>query len=540
YIIYINRLYMLFHYRTYEFIVVEEKMTKYKNRSQEIGELGETIYRLYSQRTLKLTPNKLESDYGIDFSCQIGGNPIGSVRPMLPEFLLVNVKSSELQKPYARLEKSDMEFTLKSAQPLVFILVDVNKEDVYHRFFDKELLVEFHQRLITNKKTFRLDPSKMSKDPDHFIEQLSIVKKRSYQNKLGLLKARLGLQKLIGEVKLEIHQTEDGSVAIVEANEAEDLFDKTHKLFPIVRESFLAQDINKLSLPLGAFKNVSEQLNDIADLTSLIAPLHYDMRRLQLKRNGKKIATCIFEIRGFGDEKSYYHPSGMSLTLSRKRKGQDNQYYHFTEVIFTAKDTDNLFEYPELINLLRVIQEGDTIDGIPVETWPELLRIAGIVRYLPEIYDSLSLEPHVQLNELNNMYTVLTYMFIKSLLLDQKDSFIGFILGSEDTSDLKLMQSKIKCPFLISLPEGQYIATIQFDSELFYDEKNPDRILGIKSTRNPVIKSCLPVENTSLVEPALLVTEDIALAYFMNKQPGTIQNPFSFGIEFNNEEDLSK
>jgi hypothetical protein len=531
---------MLFHYRTYEFIVVEEKMTKYKNRSQEIGELGETIYRLYSQRTLKLTPNKLESDYGIDFSCQIGGNPIGSVRPMLPEFLLVNVKSSELQKPYARLEKSDMEFTLKSAQPLVFILVDVNKEDVYHRFFDKELLVEFHQRLITNKKTFRLDPSKMSKDPDHFIEQLSIVKKRSYQNKLGLLKARLGLQKLIGEVKLEIHQTEDGSVAIVEANEAEDLFDKTHKLFPIVRESFLAQDINKLSLPLGAFKNVSEQLNDIADLTSLIAPLHYDMRRLQLKRNGKKIATCIFEIRGFGDEKSYYHPSGMSLTLSRKRKGQDNQYYHFTEVIFTAKDTDNLFEYPELINLLRVIQEGDTIDGIPVETWPELLRIAGIVRYLPEIYDSLSLEPHVQLNELNNMYTVLTYMFIKSLLLDQKDSFIGFILGSEDTSDLKLMQSKIKCPFLISLPEGQYIATIQFDSELFYDEKNPDRILGIKSTRNPVIKSCLPVENTSLVEPALLVTEDIALAYFMNKQPGTIQNPFSFGIEFNNEEDLSK
>ncbi|MMZ70741.1 hypothetical protein D1872_338650 [compost metagenome] len=42
----------------------------------------------------------------------------------------------------------------------------------------------------------------------------------------------MGLQKLIGDIKLRIHQTEDGSVAIVEVNEVEDLFDKTHKLFP--------------------------------------------------------------------------------------------------------------------------------------------------------------------------------------------------------------------------------------------------------------------------------------------------------------------
>ncbi|WP_214607638.1 hypothetical protein, partial [Mycobacterium tuberculosis] len=88
-------------------------------------------------------------------------------------------KSSANDIPSSNLNKADMEFTLKSTQPLVFILVDTLKNEIYHRFFDEKLLLEFHERLSKKKNSFRLDPSKMSNDVDHFIEQLSIIKKRS-------------------------------------------------------------------------------------------------------------------------------------------------------------------------------------------------------------------------------------------------------------------------------------------------------------------------------------------------------------------------
>ncbi|WP_346836015.1 hypothetical protein [Paenibacillus polymyxa] len=449
---------------------------------------------------------------------------------MFAEFLLVNVKSSAKNNPFNTLTKADMEFSLKSAQPLVFILVDINKREVFHRFFDEELLFEFHERLLKNKKSFRIDPSKMSNDVSHFNERLSTIKKRSYQNRLGLLKARLGLQKLIGNIKLRIDQTEDGSVAIVEVNEVEDLFDKTHKLFPRVRESFLANDIGKISLPQGTFKNMSEQLDDIADYISLKTSLVYGDRLVKLEREGKTIAACHFERRGFGDETAYYHPSGLSLTLSKRRKAEDNHYHHFTEVIFTQNNADIMFEYPEFINFLGKIREGDTFDGLPVaETWPNLIYLGVVVKYIPKIYDTLALEPYVQLSALNKSETVFSYMFIKKLLLDKKDTLIHFVLGTDDISSLKLKKHKIQCPFLISLPEGQFVATIEFNSELYLNEDSV-YIMGIKTIRNPVVISCLPIESTGILEPVLLLTEDIALAFFVDKQPEIIDNPLNTGI----------
>ncbi|MDF9845506.1 MULTISPECIES: DUF4365 domain-containing protein [unclassified Paenibacillus] len=504
-------------------------MAKYKGKNQAIGEKGENIFRLYSQESLNLTPNKLEHDYGIDFSCQISSDLNSHQQLMSPEFLLVNVKSSAALTPFNTLSKADMEFTLKSAQPLVFILVDTNKNEVFHRFFDEELLNEFYERLLKNKNSFRLDPSKMNNNVGHFKEQLSIIKKRSYQNKLSILKARLGLQKLIGNITLRINQTEDGSIAIIEVNEVEDLFDKTHKLFPQVRETFLAHDLNNIKIPQVALKNMPEQLDDIADIVSLVAPLTYDIRLVQLKRKGKEIATCHFVIRGFGDEIAYYHPSGLSLTLSRRRKAIDNQYHHVVQVLIISNQADTIFEYPELVNFLAKTRVGDLIDGMPlVETWPELLLIGEILRYIPEIYNTLELESYVQLSALKKNETAFSYLFIKQLLLDKRDTLIHFILGTDDILSLKVHKRKIQCPFIFSLPEGQFIATIEFDSELFFDGDN-EHIVGIKSTRNPVVKSCLPTVSIDIFEPILLLTEDKALTFFSDKNPVIINNPLNTG-----------
>ncbi|WP_139293584.1 hypothetical protein, partial [Mycobacterium tuberculosis] len=290
------------------------------------------------------------------------------------------------------------------------------------------------------------------------------------------MKVQLELQKLIGDMKLSISQSEEGSVAIVEVNQVEDLFDKTHKLFPRVRTSFLSEDLNKLSLPQSTFKNIFQHTDDIADSLSVIAPLVYDVCRVTLMRKGKEIATCQFEIRGFGDETAYYHPSGLSLSVSRRRKAEDNQFRHYTEVIITEKNADSMFNYPELINFLGKIRPGDTINQLSVsESWPILLYLGEVVRHLPKIYDALAVEPCVQLNALENKETWFSYMFVAKLLFDKKSTL--HYNPETDNSTLKVIKNKIHCPFIICLPEGQFVLIMEFDSELYREESG--RIVGI-------------------------------------------------------------
>ncbi|WP_336788450.1 DUF4365 domain-containing protein [Paenibacillus sp. MMO-177] len=517
-------------------------MTKYQNTSQQIGELGEAIFNLHAREKLNLIPNKVGSDYGIDFNCQIVGETIGSKRSIVAEFLMANVKSSSYPNPAATLEQSDLEFSLKTSQPLVFILVNVNTKEVYHRFLDEDLISMFFDRLMKGKKSFSLNSKIMSKDPDNFTEQLTLVNTRKYQNKLGLMKARLGLEKIIGKTRLDIHQTEDGSIAIVEVDQLENLFEKTHALFPHVRVSFLAHDLDKLELPRDAFKDFSANLDDIADHTSLVAPIHNDVVQLSLCRNGREVMSCNWEFRWFGDEMAYYHPSGLSLVFSQRRRGDDDHYHHHMEIIFSEKNANSLFEHPDIVLFLGRMRPGDTIKSSLsnaefsfVDYWPDLLQITKIIKVIPNIYNKLDIEPIVQLRHLQERDIACTYLIINQFVQKTK-SIIGFVVGNEDIdiSVYRVMKTVMVCPFIVTLPEGQSLLKIKYDGEVLYSE-TPDQIVGVKSAKNPIVISCTPIEIPGFNGPALLVIPDkVAIIYSGYQEPESIKNPLNEGISFIN------
>lgn len=500
-------------------------MSKFKSESQRIGEEGEIIFTLFAHQKLNLTANKIVYDYGIDYLCQVGGKKFNNKQEMNSEFIGANVKSSSYPNPSATLTKEDMQFILKASFPVLMILVDINKNTVYYRFFDEDMLRTFHERLLSNKTSFTLKPKFMNENSDDFMKDLSLVTKKRYQSKLKHLKVQLNLQKLLGSIRLSIEQTEDEIFAIIEVENIEKIFDSTHKVFPLVREAFLAKSYNKgILIPEGSMKDFYiEDLNDIAERASLIAPVFYEEINIMLKRGSKYLANCNFERRQFGDESSFYHPSGLSFTLSKKRLGKDNHYYHYNEVLCIDKNTHCVFEYPDIIDLLSKCKSGDAFvisegTGLPVEYWPRLINLGEILNKLERIYKKLDLEPIVKMSDLDSSKYTFSYYFIYNLLFEKNIKLLpNFIRQSIDNIDLNLesdiewYNAEIYCPLIIHLPEGAVLVDVIYLGEVGFIDTNQVP-LGLKFNKIKRIISCCVVNDAPYFEePFLMIGEDLAL-----------------------------
>ncbi|MET1178511.1 DUF4365 domain-containing protein [Peribacillus simplex] len=410
---------------------------KKRSNSQKIGEIGETIFKLYAQKELNLLPNKLEFDYGFDFLCQLQKGKEPSI--VYPLFIGVNVKSTENEIISAKLNRDDIKNIIACDFPVLITLVDIKKERVYFRFFDLELLNAFSSFLNTNRKNFIIKKEIMYSDSALFKNMLNTVMRKEYRNYLTILKIKLELHKIIGENKLVVKQTEEGSLAIIEVANLEQLFiDKDKE----IRNLFLARDINKASIPIASYKNfVTDELSSIATNVAVVAPIFYDEVELSIIGATRELSKCSFEKRKYHDEISYYHPSGLTLISSQRRLGEDGQYYHFFEITVEEVTSKSIFEYPDIIDFLLNCIENTKIkvsnvkgDGVPTEQWGNLFFYRDIINTILKIYEELNIEkPKYKLYELDDEKTLTNLYFLHNLLFDHENIMLpGFILENQD------------------------------------------------------------------------------------------------------------
>lgn len=523
---------------------------KKRTPSQQTGDSGEKLFDYFANRQLGLVPNKVTNDYGIDYFCQdtyLMTDGSQDVRPTLIG-AVVRSTAKKSRRPRVKLEKDDIELALRSEFPLLFVLVDLDKDKVHLRFLDSELLETFHDILSKGGQSFTLTPDIMYSGVHSFREALSVVTRPEYQHRLRLRAVEMRLTDLIGPVRLRIFYRSDRTLAIVQVHNVENLF--SPEVRPQVREVLLTSRYDRpLPLPIPSLKDsVVGEVKRIASKIAIVAPVSgKGAESLFIKKNDKVTERCVFDLRRAGDEMAYHHPSGLSIVISAARKGKDGLYYHHTRLTYGDDSADRLFEHPEIIAFIKQCKKGGEIclgdphkDGVPIEHgFSELMNLGTVVSHLEDIYSELGIaEPAVKFYHLTDPKIQWSHGLLASILYTdkQEDIFPGFALTPQDVH-IDWVRSTVFCPLVLALPEGPSVVEVVFSGRIAFAEEHP---AGARFDEYKTMRLCEPSEyGCELKEqpssPLLLIDGKNAIKFHETRLE-QVGSPCKMGIAYSPEE----
>jgi hypothetical protein len=521
---------------------------KKRTLSQHNGDSGEKFFDQFADRYLGLVPTKVPNDYGIDFFNQVAKSLPERAQDIRPTIIGAVVKSTgkKSRRPRAQLGKKDIELAFKSDFPLLYVLVDLNKDYVYLRFFDKELLTLFHETLVKGGQTFTLSPKIMLRGPEGFREALNHVTRQEYQQSLHIKAAELRLSNIIGKTRLSIRSDGHGGIAVLEVSHLENLFSPQDHAQ--IRDVLLTSNYDyPLLLPPSPFKeSIVGEVKHLASKIALVAPLASNRPETLFIKKGNFIkARCIFDLRWAGDEMSYHHQTGISIIISAARKGDDGLYYHHTRITYGDDSADRIFEHPEIISFIKECKKGAKMhlsehskEAIQITDLSELIRLQVVLSDIELIYRELQLhEPALKFHHLKDDKIQWSHGLLASLFHTRakEDIWPGFVTTSEEIP-IDWVKSTIFCPLLVALPEGPSVIQIMFSGKMGIVENNP---VGARFDKYRAMRICDPSEyGGKLTEqpqsPVLLIDGENAIK-FREKGFDKINSPCRIGISYRTE-----
>lgn len=397
---------------------------------------------------------------------------------VLPSTIGVNVRSSDQRRIRAKYSREDIKLLLKSEFPILLILVDIRNKIVYHKFFDVELMEYFHAELLKGARYISITYTEMSRSDTDFQRSLSLITKISYREMLRLRAVELRLSQIIGPSRLQVHRFSEGSFAVVEIRNFENIFKhQEDKIKSKVREVILTSRLDRgFSLPTEHLNRaIVDEIGDFAEKIAVITKIHSKPEKLFVKSD-ENVVECIFEVRPLGDEFSFYHVSGLSIIFSGPRKGEDGQYQHHFEVRYCDPSSEPIFDNKDIVEFLKNCKENATLHlvdinektGFELKYFPMLIRLGCIVSSLEKIYTELKLSRIiVKLFHIDDHNFEITYGFIDNLFNQgkQEDIWPGFIIAPEDAI-VTWVGGKIFCPVFLTLPEGMFIILVSFQGKI--------------------------------------------------------------------------
>lgn len=123
---------------------MKKRKAKLRTRSQQIGEVGESIFRTWASER-ELSPTKPEYDYGIDFFCSVFRQTDTQIEEITGYVLAVQVRSTSVEdNQRITMDRTDAETALRIDNPYALIGVDTITKKVSFRFMDEAFVEELH------------------------------------------------------------------------------------------------------------------------------------------------------------------------------------------------------------------------------------------------------------------------------------------------------------------------------------------------------------------------------------------------------------
>lgn len=510
---------------------------KKRSQSQKIGEIGEASFKQFALKN-SILPNKLEYDYGIDFICQPVEEKKQSTDTVPFKIFGANIKSTRAKSPKSRLNRDDVESSIQSTFPLVFILIDLKNEHYYYHFLTLGWLNKFYIFLKNEQKYFNLTPKKMilwEQDSQHFFKELNKIASKEYQDRLELKKKELQLSLKFPNTRLQISTGQNGNLAIIKLENIEHLCPKDTKGFKEIRKTLLASCPDTIStIPINAINTeILKHLEGYASKAMFVTEFFEKTQVLTIKNNKSILAQCVFDVRHFHDEFSFSHAGGVSIIMSERREHKSGAHHHYFEVLIGKKglpvnECEDLLQFLSSCrkNTELYLKENDEI-GIKISNFKALTALKDIAQNITEIYNFLSISPtNVSIPHFNNFLYSCSYglliHIIKSPKHIDKESLQGFTLDyPKDIKEIVWEKATIDCYLQFSLAETDLLLNFEFNGLIGF-APNHDNPIGIRFFNMLNLKQTNKIPREKISFPKLIINEDVVVEY--GKKPRTIEH----------------
>lgn len=200
-------------------------MKKISN-NQGRGYIGEEEFRLWATKFGWL-PTDILHDHGLDFICQICGSKVGKKSAEMPGNLLsVSVRSTEADGDTVKITRDDAELLLRTNTPMVFAIVQRGSQQqmgkIAVKFPDEPFVRELEAFLYSGAESHLLRFSEAISDEEKIRYNTERLLNESYVDKLARVRAKLKLEGIIPDAKIEIIHAENGVSAIVRSAQFSD------------------------------------------------------------------------------------------------------------------------------------------------------------------------------------------------------------------------------------------------------------------------------------------------------------------------------
>lgn len=512
-------------------------MVKKRTKSQRIGDHGERIFALFAEEN-DCIPSKIENDYGIDFVFQptIKSSDITSSTFFVePQFIPVNVKSSESKRPRRYLAKTDVKLALSVQQPFAFALVSTTTKKTYYRFIDIDFQRELLEFLNSSQKKFSLYYSSM-RDDNQFLSECSRVASSEYRDRLLNIKTSYELETLLGPISLRIVENEDGNLAIIELKDLEGLLKITSPGTPSLKDMLLGSNLDE-PYTLPSFNLKSDAIKALEGKSStIIINYKFPMADTNLHiKDGKNIlSSCKFEVRRIVNENSFYNDAGLSIVISDRTLGPGKQHVHNLKVITKNLNPIPLFDNPSFIRFIKSCKDenyllcfdADSDYGIPLSNFPQLLNLRESLIAIEKVYKFFKLLPKaLNINHLSDSSLGVNFSLAENFidhLVDPENTTLhipGFT-HDETIDALKWMDALIYPSIVFSLPEGHIAITLETSGKIGVNENAQKDTIAVRfGNANSVKHTMFLKDSTPLNYPKLIITDDFAIQIGEDGQP---------------------
>lgn len=427
---------------------------KKRSLAQRIGETGEALVRLWASRNC-LSANKIDNDYGFDFTLQ-HFKPHGKHQIHTGLWFLAQCKATEQDtQKYVKLEKSDAFLYLSASVQFCLLSVDSNTDSIKFRFIDKELVDKLIVFINSSNDSLNLNIEEQFYETKLLQKQIKTHANSSATHKLKVYIARKLLSELAPDLSICTSTTDDDYIVHLESNwlttviNPDLLFSKGLKSPEYVID-FNVVEILRKYLPSFNVLSISGSIGTGSVLSG---------------HNSENSTKCItYPHKG---DVSYRTKLGFVLTAGpcTKENGQ-----HIHKVKFELKPSpysyaecrEDCLAFGEIFDQKKLAIDGHVLIS-DLSAWNELESFFFISKEISNAISTGIFEfPGLHACDIDSHEVSVTIGIITSIVNRKTLSpwFPGFLFNCTDTpiEELEEIQCTGSVPLVFSLKQNNYIA----------------------------------------------------------------------------------
>ncbi len=463
------------------------------SRGNIIGKKGEMAFEQWALDN-QLSPNKADTDLGVDYFCQIMRAVSGSKSlEGAGSILAAQVKTVEdSERPRLVLNRIDATDLLRQTQTTCLFGLCLADGSVHFQFLTKnfiDLLTEF---LEGERKELTIPYRQMSSDGAHFAKLLG-----KYSNPYEQLQLRIHLvtrrvRNAIVGAKLSVQSYEEGTVLQVFVPWEASAFTVESSLrdsvrLRVLRGGGISSDVAGVQLhPV-----IMEALNDMGGASLNVTSVAEEIVNVGIQYQGVT-ATERFSRYRYESEIAYVHRAGLRLTYDTQPTRIDEAYVHRLE----CEIFEPLHRVPlkgKVLVFFGLFRPGAILSlrpdlSLPLASFGDSLEHLGeAMGPIPHLCKALGLSlSRCALPDLKDEEFVRSAWFLEALLLKGIDigrMVRGFVLGP--AADLPIEQVptspiSISVPVVLNWKDRGITVWIECDGVAFM---HGDLICGVQFTR---------------------------------------------------------